>query len=247
MADRKYNWDAIREGLKRIGTQNPDFLANAVLVGGAACWYYRLALSQANDADFPIPVYTPDQETVWLSKDLDFMGESSEEISQLIGQPCPPRGTLLEYAGATLDFIEAGLKMTPQAANHTARKAQVGDLTFYIASPSLLFAEKNACVSQKKDRPQDPLHRDVLARFIKMELCRSLEQPGDLDPKEWLNEAKESKTADNHFFAQDAALSRRLHTAAARLAPEHRAILHWIWHHVAQLPGWSMPVDGTTP
>ena len=36
MADRTYNWDAIREGLKRIGTQNPEFLANTVLVGGAA-------------------------------------------------------------------------------------------------------------------------------------------------------------------------------------------------------------------
>ena len=145
-------------------------------------------------------------------------------------------GTLLEYAGATLDFIEAGLKMTRQAANHTARKAQAGDLTFYIVSPSLLFAEKQACVLQKKNRPQDPLHREVLARFIRMELCRSLEQSQDLDTKEWLNEAKESKTADIHFFAQDAALSRRLYTAAAGLAPEHRAILHWIRHQVAQFP-----------
>jgi hypothetical protein len=91
-------------------------------------------------------------------------------------------------------------------------------------------------VLQKKNRPQDPLHREVLARFIRMELCRSLEQPVDLDTKDWLNEAKESKTADIHFFAQDAARSRGLHTAAAGLAPEHRAILHWIRHHVAQLP-----------
>ena len=126
MADRNYNWDAIRDGLKRIGSKNPEFLANTVLVGGAACWYYRLTLSKANGPDFPVPVYTPDQERVWLSKDLD--------------------------------------------------------------------------------------------------------------AKEWLNEAKESKTADNHFFAQDAPFSRRLHTAAAGLVPEHRAILHWIRHHVAQLP-----------
>ena len=236
MADRNYNWDAIRDGLKRIGSKNPEFLANTVLVGGAACWYYRLTLSKANGPDFPVPVYTPDQERVWLSKDLDFMGESSEEIGQLIGQPCPPMGALLKYAGATLDFIEEGLKMTRQAASHTARKAQAGDVTFYIVSPSLLFAEKQACVLQKKDRPQDPLHREVLARFIRMELCRSLEQSEDLDTKEWLNEAKESKTADNHFFAQDAPFSRRLHTAAAGLVPEHRAILHWIRHHVAQLP-----------
>ena len=64
MADRAYNWDAIREGLKGLATLNPDFLANTVLVGGAACWYYRLALSQANDADFPIPVYTRDEERI---------------------------------------------------------------------------------------------------------------------------------------------------------------------------------------
>jgi hypothetical protein len=236
MADRNYNWDAIREDLRRIEAYNPEFLASTVLVGGAACWYYRLALSKANDPDFPMPGYTPDQERVWLSKDLDFMGESNEEISQLIGQPCPAMGALLEYAGATLDFVEEGLKMTRQSANQTARKAQAGDLTFYIVSPSLLFAEKQACVLQKTNRPQDHLHRDVLARFIRMELCRSLEQPEDLDTKEWLSEAKESKTADNHFFAQDTALSRRLYTAAARLAPEHRAILHWIRHHVAQIP-----------
>jgi hypothetical protein len=235
MADRNYNWDAIREDLKRIETQNPDFLANTVLVGGGACWYYRLALSSARDPDFAVPVYTADQEKVWLSKDLDFMGESSEEIAEIIGQPCPPMGTLMEYAGATVDFIEEGLKMTRQAANHTARKAQVGDLTFYIASPTLLFSEKHACVLQKKNRPQDPLHRELLARFIKMELCRNLERPHDLDTKEWLNEAKESKNADVRFFGQDVALSRRLHTAATRLASEHRAVLHWIQHHVPQL------------
>ena len=80
MADRNYNWDAIHEALRRIAAHNPEFLANTVLVGGAACWYYRLALSKANDPDFPMPVYTPDQERIWLSKDLDFMGESSEEI-----------------------------------------------------------------------------------------------------------------------------------------------------------------------
>jgi hypothetical protein len=84
MADRTYNWDAIREGLKRIGTQNPEFLANTVLVGGAACWYYRLALSKANDSDFPAPVYTPDQERVWLSKDLDRTagGSRHERVAQ---------------------------------------------------------------------------------------------------------------------------------------------------------------------
>jgi len=200
-------------------------------VGGAACWYYRLALKKAEDQDFPVPNYTPDEERVWLSKDLDFMGESTEDISELIGRPCPPMGTLVSYAGAKLDFIQEGLMMTSEAANRTARKARADELEFYIVSPGLLFAEKHACTLQKK-RPQDPLHREVMARFIKMELCRSLEQSADLDIKEWLNEAKEAKTADIHFFAQDLSLSRRLHAAARGLPTGHRTIAHWIQHHV---------------
>ena len=74
MPERDYSWDGIREGLKRIAAHNPDFLPNTVLVGGAACWYYRLALGNADDKDFRVPRYTPAEERVWLSEDLDFMG-----------------------------------------------------------------------------------------------------------------------------------------------------------------------------
>ena len=235
MPEADYSWDSAQKALSRIAAHNPDFLPNTVLVGGAACWYYRLALQKAADIDFPVPEYTPEEEGLWLSKDLDFMGESAAEVSELIGQPCPPMGTLIQYAGATLDFLDQGLLMTPELANRTARKAKAGDLEFYIASPSLLFAEKHAC-TLRKDRPQDRLHREVLGRFLKMELCRRLEQAADLDNKEWLNEAKEAKTADLGFFAMDLPLKRRLHAAALALAPDHRAIQHWIRHHVPPPP-----------
>jgi hypothetical protein len=231
MPQQGYSWDGIRQDLKRIDAHNPNFLANTVLVGGAACWYYRLGLTKAGDPDFPLPSYTAEQERVWLSKDLDFMADSPQEISELIGAPCPPMGKLVVYGGATLDFIETGLKMTSEAATRTARKVRAEDLVFYIASPSLLFAEKTACVSQK-NRPQDPLHREVLARFIKMELCRNLEQPAELDTKDWLAQARDAKSADLQFFTRDAALRRRLHTSAPTLAREHRAITHWVRHHV---------------
>ncbi len=234
MPEKIYSWDGIRDDLKRIHAHNPDFLPNTVLVGGAACWYYRLALTRAADVDFQVPNYTPSEEDVWLSKDLDFMGESKDEISELIGQPCPAMGALTEYAGATLDFIEEGLKMTREAANRTARRAEIDELTFYLASPSLLFAEKHARTLQK-NRPQDALHQEVLARFVKMELCRTLERPEAFDTKEWLSEAKEVKTADLHFFDHDPALRRRLHTSSRGLGPEHRAIAHWIQHHVPSL------------
>ena len=54
MADKHYDWDGIREDLRRIAAHNPDFFPNTVLVGGAACCYYRLALSKVNDPDFPV-------------------------------------------------------------------------------------------------------------------------------------------------------------------------------------------------
>ena len=233
MAGKAYAWDEIRAGLQFIAARNPDFLPNTVLVGRAACWYYRIALSRSGDPDFPVPEYSPTEESVWLSKDLDFMGESDDEISELIGEPCPPMGTLVNFGGVTLDFISEGLKMTKQAAHATARRAEVAELSFYLASPSLLFAEKQACVLQK-NRPQDPLHREVLARFIKMELCQSLEFPEDLDTKSWLSEAKEAKTADIGFFTADPALRRRLHLAPG-LPAKHRAISHWIRHNVPQV------------
>ena len=67
MPEKIYSWDGIRDDLKRIHAHNPDFLPNTVLVGGAACWYYRLALTRAADADFQVPNYTPSEEDVWLS------------------------------------------------------------------------------------------------------------------------------------------------------------------------------------
>src|SRR5438874_12558364 len=117
MPERDYSWDEIRAALGRIDAHNPEFLSNTVLVGGAACWYYRLALTKAGDRDFSVPEYTPEEESIWLSKDLDFMGESSEQIAELIGRPCPPMGSLISYAGATIDFLPEGLKLTAEAAN----------------------------------------------------------------------------------------------------------------------------------
>ena len=98
-----------------------------------------------------------------------------------------------------------------------------------IASPGLLYAEKLACTLQR-NRPQDPLHKEVLARFLKMELCDSLEQASELEPKDWLNDAKEVKTADFQFFSNDPVLGRRLHAASRQLSPEFRSIVHWIRH-----------------
>jgi len=231
MEEKRYTWDAIAADLRRIDQSNPNFLPNMVLVGGAACWYFRRALGHANDSDFKLPNYTLEDERVWVSRDLDFMGDSDEEISLLLGRPCPPMGTLIEYAGATLDFIDEGLSMTRREANRTARRAELPGLTFYIASPGLLYAEKLIC-TLRKTRPQDPLHKDVLARFLKMELSQTLERAAELDPKAWLNDAKELKTSDFQFFSNDPVLARRLRAAATRLPSEFRAIVHWIRHQV---------------
>ena len=117
--EQQYTWDTIRTALERLQEFNPNFLPNTVLIGGAACWYYRQAIVQIADPDFPTPQVNPEEESLWVSKDLDFMGDSDDEISQLIGRPCPPMGELIEYAGVVLDFVDQGLILMRRETNQT--------------------------------------------------------------------------------------------------------------------------------
>ena len=81
-----YNWNQIRAALRLLQEVFPGFLENVVLIGGGACWFYREALRQWQDPDYPVPLWTEAEEAVWLSKDVDFMGLDREEASQLLVQ-----------------------------------------------------------------------------------------------------------------------------------------------------------------
>jgi hypothetical protein len=211
-------------------------LPSIVLIGGGACWFYRESLRQWADPDFPVPASGPAEETIWLSKDVDFMGMTVAEAADLLQTPWDGITHTFHYAGLEVDFLEAGLVLFPAEALRTARLAQLPDVTFNVAEAALLYAEKCALLAAKA-RPQDQLHQALLASFLRCEFCRQAENPGSFRTSRWIARARDVKTADINFFTNAARFKARLAKAiAALIAPEHRALKHWAKHH---LPGYT--------
>jgi hypothetical protein len=231
-----YDWDRVTAALRLLAARFPDDFPGWVLIGGGACWFYREALRQARDPDFPVPPATPEEEEVWLSKDVDFMGLTVEEAEGLFQSPFKPETHTISFEGLEVDFLEEGLRLTVRDALSSAREVRLGDLTFAVIAPETLFAEKQALVAFKQ-RPQDRLHHAVLVQFLKHELCADLENSSALDAEEWVARAREVKTAELNFFAADERFAGRLRLAIRALDPQaHRRIKHWAKHH---LPGYA--------
>lgn len=231
-----YDWEKIRDALQLLEQRFPELFPLWQLVGGGACWFYRRNLEQTDDPDFRTPIFTPEEEITWLSKDVDFMGISSEEAAELFGAPVKPETRTITYAGLEVDFIEQGLHMTERESADSARQVHASGFDFFVVDPALLYDEKFA-LAEKKNRPQDILHRDLLAEFLKCEFCRDAEQPEQLEVRDWLKRARMVKTANILFFADDPRLTKRLVPAIRALnLHEHRALKHWAKHH---LPGYT--------
>jgi len=227
-----YNWLAIRADLKRLSERFPGEFETWQLIGGAACWFYRAYLERTNDPDFRVPKYTAVEEQIWLSKDIDFMGMMPEEAAAFFGSPCKPETHTITYEGMEIDFLEEGLRLTPQEVSASAREIRTSEFVFYAIEAALLYDEKFMLL-KLKDRPQDRLHCELLAEFLKFEFCHEVENPPALNSRKWLGRAKVVKTANLDFFQTDARLTRRLIPAIAKLnAPEHRGVKHWAKHHL---------------
>jgi hypothetical protein len=83
LSERTLDWNGIKEMLAQLRKVAPHALNGSVLVGGAACWAYRVALSKAADSDFKVPPWTSVEENNWLSKDVDFANINIPEIPQI--------------------------------------------------------------------------------------------------------------------------------------------------------------------
>src|SRR5437016_11907429 len=129
-APNVYDWNRTRAALNLLQQVFPGFLENVVLIGGGACWFYREALRQWADRDFPVPAWTEAEEGIWLSKDLDFMGLDREEASQLLQTHFDEESHTFHFLGLELDFLEEGLCLTPQNAVLSRRAVQLPELTF---------------------------------------------------------------------------------------------------------------------
>ena len=237
MALPKINdWSAFRRHLEVLSQAFPEEFTNWVLIGGGACWFYRMVLERWADPDFPPPAYSAEEEAGWLSKDIDFMGATVAEAEVLLGAPFKAETHTISFRGIEVDFLEEGVRLTRQDALRNARQARTPDFVFRVLDAGWLYSEKLA-VTRTKERSQDRLHLGALERFLKCEFCREAEDPTALDAPEWVERARTVKTADHDFFARDPVLVGRLTRAIrALVGNEHRALKHWAKHH---LPGYT--------
>ncbi len=237
MALPKINdWPAFRRHLKLLAEEFPGQFTEWVLIGGGACWFYRTVLERWADVDFPAPEFSPADEAMWLSKDIDFMGATVKEAEALLGAPFKVETHTISFRGIEVDFLEEGVRLTRKEATRNARQARTPDFTFRVLDAGWLYAEKLA-VTRSKPRAQDGLHLRTLEAFLQCEFCRESEDAATLDAQEWVERAKTVKTADHDFFTRDPKLVARLQRNIRLLTShEHRALKHWAKHH---LPGYT--------
>lgn len=155
----------------------------ALLIGGAACWFYRHSLLRADDPDFRVPLLSQELEAKWLSKDLDFTGIFSGDAFALLPQLTVRDAGNREYLqveGVRLGFAQVGLTINPEEAMQHCRVVRftgpAGEVVeFFVADPVTLYREKLALV-QRRNAPADPLHLAVLAEYVRLETCQHSEQ-----------------------------------------------------------------------
>lgn len=227
-----YDWKRALQAMEVLAEAFPEEFPTWVLIGGAACWYYRERLHRARDVDFQPPPYDAQQEQVWLSKDIDFMGLTEDEAVALFQAPFDPETHTIPFRGLEVDFLEEGVRLDISTAHRNADLVQTPDVSFLVITADVLYAEKCGLI-QIKDRPQDRLHHALLAEFLKYEFCAEAENQATLEARDWVARARALKTCDHDFFTRDLRLVRRLQAALAKLdSPDHRPLHHWAKHHL---------------
>ncbi|MFM8471816.1 MAG: hypothetical protein ACKODH_17950 [Limisphaerales bacterium] len=179
----KVDWERAKLCLAALQQESPAFLRRALLIGGAACWFYRHSLSRANDPDFHVPLLAPELEARWLSKDLDFTGIFSGDAFALLPQLTvrdAQRREFLQVEGVRIGFAQVGLTLDPEEAMQHCRVVRFNGtqgqpVECFIADPVTLYREKLALV-ERRNAPADPLHLAVLAEYVRMEVCQRAEE-----------------------------------------------------------------------
>lgn len=174
----RVDWERVKACLVTLHREARPFLSRALLIGGAACWFYRNLLERAADPDFPVPVTSPDDEARWLSKDLDFTGIFSGDAEALMPWLVTRDERGREYLaveGVRLGFAQVGLTIDPEAARESCWVAQISGpagepVEFFVADPVTLYREKLA-LTERRNAPADSLHLALLREFLRHEVC----------------------------------------------------------------------------
>jgi len=178
---RKVDWEQIKRCLAEIDKNSREFLQRALLIGGAACWFYRIQLKRASDPDFKANVLSPENESQWLSRDIDFTGILSEEALSLLPHNIAEHEgrRYIEVDGVRLGFAQVGVTIDPEEA---MAKARVGRITleekqveFLVVDPLTLYYEKDKLCLQR-GYPNGHLHRALLHDYVAFDLVCGAER-----------------------------------------------------------------------
>jgi hypothetical protein len=178
---RKVDWERIKRCLAEIDGASKDFLRQSLLIGGAACWFYRHQLKKAGDPDYKVIALSPEKENLWLSRDLDFTGIFSQDALRLLPhRVAEHQGRKhIVVAGVRLGFAQVGLTINPEEAIKNARVAAITVdskvVEFLVADPLTLYFEKCKLCAQR-GYPNDLLHKELLFDYLAYELTVGAEK-----------------------------------------------------------------------
>jgi hypothetical protein len=181
---KRVNWDIAKGCLAQIHLVAPEFLRQAVLIGGIACWFYRNLLTKANDPDFRVPSLTETEERVWLSKDIDFTNFFAQDARDLLpGHLVKDEHgrTQIRIESVPIGFAQVGVTFDPE---EVWLEAWIGNFALTgtevhvrVIDPISLYREKLA-LSQKRGSQSDALHLALLGEFLRFETVRQIEMLG---------------------------------------------------------------------
>lgn len=177
----KVNWETAKECLVQLHRAAPALLQQAVIIGGVACWFYRHLLAKAADADFKVPSFSPGQEELWLSKDIDFTNFFAEDARQLLSDYLTKDAqdrVQLKVAGVPLGFAQVGLTFDPESAwaqSWIGNFPLGGDsVQFRVLDPVSLYREK-LNLAQRRGLESDRMHCSVVAEFLRLKVCQEVQ------------------------------------------------------------------------
>jgi hypothetical protein len=169
--DERVDWNAVKRCLAILHRESPTFLSQSLLIGGAACWFYRVQLENSRDTDFHLAPELS-RSDLWLSKDIDFTAifrvDAYDLLSALVTKE-PSGNRILKVGGIRIGFAQGGVTFDPQEAFQRARVGEFiengANVQFLVIDPVTLYREKQA-LSQKRNQPNDHAHFAALKEFL---------------------------------------------------------------------------------
>jgi hypothetical protein len=178
--DERVDWVGVKRCLSILNRETPTFLSHSLLIGGAACWFYRTQLEAVNDPDFKLPEEAT-AENLWLSKDIDFTGIFRADAYEMLSSHVendPTGNRILKVGGIRIGFAQVGVTFDPEEAFQRARVGRFPDGTttvqFLVIDPVTLYREKQA-LAAKRNQPNDHAHLAALTEFLCAEVTKLAE------------------------------------------------------------------------